>query len=96
MSGIGTRAQFVRRPEIVVERVIGDETPLFNSVSGRFYLLNDTAGTIWRSLDQPRTVAEVVSLIAEEFAVEPEQCFGAVSAFLDDLEKAGLIDVILS
>ena len=50
------------------------------------YLLNEIGSRIWTLLEQPRCVAEVCSLLQEEYDVRPDICQQAVLAFLTDLQ----------
>jgi hypothetical protein len=54
-------------------------------------VLEGTAAAIWAAIDGRRTVAEVVDLVAEEYALAADDIRTDVEAFLDDLAERGLV-----
>ena len=66
------------------------ETVLFNPGNNKFCVLNSTAAFIWQTLEQPRTLQEIVTAIASHFAnvdvARAEQEAGVALAQLGDIE----------
>jgi hypothetical protein len=93
---ISDRQVFVRS-RAVVSRVVAGET-LIVPVRGKvgdlasIYSFNETGSLIWKLLDMPRTVEEVVGAVAEEYQVDTEQVRQDVMRFLGDALGAGLIE----
>jgi len=61
-----------QQAEKVVTRQIGGETLLIPITQAgvdlqKVYLLNETAAAIWAALAQPRSVEELVDLLAQEY-----------------------------
>ena len=87
------------RSDSVVSRVIAGETlivPVRGGVGdlASIYSLNEVASCIWNAIDQPRSQKEIVESIAQEFAGERQQVEQHVSAFLVEMESAGLVEAV--
>jgi hypothetical protein len=91
-------AQVFVRSRAVVSRVVAGET-LIVPVRGKvgdlasIYSFNETGSLIWRLLDSPRTVAEVVGAVAEEYQVDAAQVRGDVLRFVGEMRGVGLIEI---
>jgi len=91
-------AQFFVRSRAVVSRVVAGET-LIVPVRGKvgdlasIYSFNETGSLIWKLLDTPRMVREVVGAIAEEYQVDTEQLRQDVLRFLGEMRGVGLIEI---
>ena len=91
-------AQIFVRSRAVVSRLVAGET-LIVPVRGKvgdlasIYSFNETGSLIWKLLDQPRTVAEVVGAVAEEYQVDTEQLRQDVLRFLGEMRGVGLIEI---
>jgi coenzyme PQQ synthesis protein D (PqqD) len=90
--------QFFVRSRAVVSRVVAGET-LIVPVRGKvgdlasIYSFNETGSLIWKLLDTPRAVREVVGAIAEEYQVDTEQVRQDVLRFLGEMRGVGLIEI---
>lgn len=87
------------RSEFVVSRVIAGETlivPVRKGVGdlASIYSLNEVASAIWRCVQSPRKVDEIVCTLENEFAADPQQINRDVAAFLDEMSSAGLITTV--
>jgi len=91
-------AQIFVRSRAVVSRVVAGET-LIVPVRGKvgdlasIYSFNETGSLIWRLLDTPRMVGEVVGAVAEEYQVDTEQVRQDVLRFLGEMRGVGLIEI---
>ena len=91
-------AQVFVRSRAVVSRVVAGET-LIVPVRGKvgdlasIYSFNQTGSLIWRLLDAPRTVGEVVGAVAEEYQIDTEQVRQDVLRFLGEMRGVGLIEI---
>jgi Coenzyme PQQ synthesis protein D (PqqD) len=54
--------------------------------------LNKTAARIWRLLESDRTLNELISIVVQEFAVDPKIAQADIEAFVDWLAKMGLLE----
>jgi hypothetical protein len=56
--------------------------------------LSPTAAAVWRLLEEPRSVADVVSRLAAEYGEDPERIAPQVSRLLRDLIGRGLVEAV--
>jgi len=91
--------QLYVRSKSVVSRVIAEETliiPVRRGVGdlASIYSLNEVASVIWETVTAPRSTEEIVHVLQEKFAGEPEQIKCDVTAFLGEMGSAGLINEV--
>jgi hypothetical protein len=90
--------QFFVRSQSMVSRVVAGET-LIVPVRGKvgdlasIYSFNGTGSLIWKLLETPRTVSELVSAVTQEYDVALEQAALDVKQFVDEMLSAGLAEV---
>src|SRR5208282_5213700 len=83
------------RSRAVVSRVVARET-LIVPVRGKvgdlasIYSFNETGSLIWKILEKPRAVAEVVSEVAEAYEVDADRVRQDAMRFLSDMQTVGL------
>ena len=82
----------VRRPHPLVASIDG-ETVMFDADQGAYFSLGSTGSRIWELIEEPTEVRRLCDRLADEFDVEPDTCRAEAIAFLEDLERAGLIEV---
>ena len=93
-----SEGQVFVRSRAVVSRVVAGET-LIVPVRGKvgdlasIYSFNETGSLIWKLLDTPRTVAEVVGAVADEYQVDTEKVQQDVLRFLSEMRTVGLIEI---
>jgi hypothetical protein len=78
-------------PRFVIATDVEDSVVVLNLNTKRYYILNSTAGTIWRGIAQGKSESEVVELMVLEYDATSEQISAAVARTFDALEKAELI-----
>lgn len=54
-------------------------------------MLNPTGSRIWQLADGTRTVAEIASVLAQEFAVTPTEALASTEEFVAALVDKGLL-----
>lgn len=69
------------------------EAVILNLASGVYYGLNTVGAYVWHSIQQPKTVKEILRLVLEEYEVEPARCETDLMNLLKNLQGAGLINV---
>lgn len=84
--------EVVRVDETISSTLDGEEV-ILHAESEEYFGLNEVGTKTWESLEQQRTVDELVTIVSEEFDVSEEQSRRDVESFLDDLEAANLIEV---
>lgn len=79
----------VRAPRVLKTDV--DELAVLLSDDLRYIGLAGPGGRIWDHLSSPITVHELVDRLCSEFQVTPEDCWGDVRPFLEELTARGLV-----
>ena len=59
--------------------------------AGRYFVLDDVAGFIWKRLEHPTSVKELLAELGRRYDVAPPRCEADVVPFLRDLHAKGLI-----
>jgi len=72
---------------------LAGEAVILHLKNGVYYGLNPVGARIWDLVQQPRTVADLRSLLVQEFDVEPTRCAHDLDALLGELSKHRLIEV---
>jgi Coenzyme PQQ synthesis protein D (PqqD) len=57
------------------------------------YSFNGTGSLIWKLLDAPQSLADLIDAVGREYEVEQEQAQKDVTRFLNDMLSVGLVDV---
>lgn len=68
-----------------------DLTVLMSMETGRFVELNATAREAWKLADGTVSIARIGEILAERFAVSPEQCASDVAELYAGLRDEGLV-----
>jgi hypothetical protein len=74
-----------------VSCALGDEAAILDMRSGKYYGLNPLGASIWKLLDQPKTVGELRAAILKEYEVDPAKCESDLLLLLERLRTEGLI-----
>ncbi len=82
----------LRRRERVFAATQGDATVLMDVASGRYFTLNDVAGRIWALLETPRSLPELISILADEYEVQPDRLAPDVAELAGKLAELSLVD----
>jgi hypothetical protein len=90
--------QFVRS-ENVVSRVIAGETlivPVRRGVAdlASLFSFNQVGSAIWEAIEKPRTVDELVTLVADAYDVTPEKAREDIEVFLNEAQAAGIVQMV--
>jgi hypothetical protein len=86
-----TKDAIFQRDPATLEASVGTDTVLCSAGSGKFCDVNAVGSRIWRLLEQPRSIAEIVSGLRERYAVDEATCLRDIEPFLATLEEAHLI-----
>lgn len=86
-----THIRFQRSPDALYRRV-GEEILLAKPELDDFDALSTTAAATWELLQNPRTLSDVVQLLAAAYAVSPQLISSEVEALLRDLLRRGWIE----
>lgn len=77
-----------------VSCALGDESVILNLKNSVYYGMNPVGASLWRLVQQQRSVAELRDAVMEEYEVEAERCERDVLAVLENMRSEGLIQVI--
>jgi Coenzyme PQQ synthesis protein D (PqqD) len=69
------------------------EAAVLNLKTGVYYGLDDVGASVWRMLNEPRRVDELVDALLGEYEVDREECQRDVIALLGELAVRGLIEI---
>jgi hypothetical protein len=82
--------RFVRTGS-AIDSSVDDERVVLDTDSEVYYGLNRVGAYLWKELEEPQTVEELVDSTAVEFDVVPAECRDDVQSFLTDLLEADLV-----
>ena len=69
------------------------EAAVLNLKTGVYYGLDEVGASVWRMLDGPRRVDELVDALLGEYEVDREECQRDVIALLGELAVRGLVEI---
>ena len=81
-----------KNPDIIWKNVRG-ETVLLNPESGKYYGLNKVGCAFWEKVDGKKTVAEIATLLLEEFDVEKETLIKDLEELMANLIANNLLSM---
>jgi hypothetical protein len=81
----------LRRTERAVYGELPEETVLLDVEGGTAVRLNATGAWIWEQLEQPCSVGELASGLAERFEIDEERALGDVVAFAREMMRRELL-----
>lgn len=73
---------------------LGDDTAILDVSSGQYYGLSAVGTSVWRLIQQPRTLDEVLQALVQQYDVEATRCQNDLVALLEELAAVGLIEVL--
>ena len=80
-----------KRSVQLMEAELGDELVALEPDVGRCFGFNNVAASVWRLLEQPKTLEQLRDALIEEYEVDPEQCSRELSELLADMSVKGLV-----
>jgi hypothetical protein len=78
-------------PPFVITSELEGVVVVLNLNSKRYYLLNETAGFIWRGISEGKVESEIVDTMFLEYDSTKDHLTSAVSRVFSELERAELI-----
>lgn len=78
-----------RHPDMLSAE-IGGEAVMMSIEKGAYFGLNPVATRIWDLIEQPKTIAELIQAITDDYDVSPEQGAADVQEFVADMIKRGI------
>ena len=90
---IGLHDIVAQKPGYVVSDMDGDKV-MFSVEEGKYYNLGRQGGAIWDLIASPIAVSDVVAMLVREYDVDLRTCEAQALAFLDNLRREGMIEVV--
>jgi len=81
-----------QRPDLVAADM-GEETVMMDILSGKYFKLSEVGGSIWKKIESPIEVSELIKLLLEEYDVSEEECKAQTLEFLTQLVDKGIVVV---
>jgi hypothetical protein len=78
-------------PPFVISTELEDSVVVLNLNSKRYYILNVTAGFIWREITEGRCKAEIIEEMTVVYDATKDQITTSVGRLFDALERAALL-----
>ena len=75
----------------LLEAELGDELVALSIEDGNCFGFNSVATSVWRTLDRPRTFAEIEATILGAYEVSAKECAAELKALIGDLIEKKLI-----
>jgi hypothetical protein len=73
---------------------LSGEAAILNLKSGVYFGLNTVGASIWKLIQEPKTVKEIRDAILEEYNVEPARCEHDIFEILQEFSTHGLIEIV--
>ena len=74
---------------------VADEAVLLSMRDGEYYGLNEVGASIWRLIQEQRTVVEIrEELLAQYAGIDALECEQAVLSFLSEMISLRLVDIV--
>ena len=86
-------AVLVRNDAELLTTVVDGELIGMSVEQGACYGLNAVGTRIWELLDEPRSIAELCTLLTDEYDIEASDCLKDVVDLAEELRAEGLVTV---
>lgn len=87
--------KYQRKPDVVARCVAGENLLIpVHGCTRSVYTLNPTGCRLWDLLEQAQSTEDLANALVAHYRISREAAQQDVLAFLDDLTRMGLIDVL--
>jgi hypothetical protein len=83
----------VQRGKEIPFSQLNDELLAIDADAGYCYALNESAGRVWDLIAMPMTINAICAQLGKEYTVDRATCMRQVTALLQGLYDAGLVQV---
>lgn len=73
---------------------LNGEAAILNLTTGVYYGLDPVGATIWKLMEQPRTVESIREAMLKRYEVDAERCQSDLFELLQKLTAEGLVEVV--
>ena len=84
----------VTRTDNCSEAITNDKIVVFGMHAGAYFSFKDTAACVWRMLESPQRVSDLITLLSGRFHGEPNVISQDLIKFLCALQKERLIAIV--
>jgi len=81
-----------RNPSQVFSEIDG-QVVMLNVKKEAYYTLNDVGSTIWKEIENPCKLEDLIHTLTEAYEVTVEKCREEIIPFLNELLEAGIVIV---
>lgn len=81
-----------RRNSAVLSAEVDDDVVALQADRGFAYGMEQVTASVWRALQQPKSVDELVAILRNEFEVSETECRADLDELLDEMTREGLIE----
>jgi len=82
----------IRKDGSLLWRQLDDEVIALDMQESVYLRLNQTGTVLWQQLQEPVTRQDLVETLIEKYEIDEAQAGADVDAFLDSLERSGLLE----
>jgi hypothetical protein len=93
VSKFPAQALIAANPELMTAPLGTEEVVILHLKTGRYYGLSSVGAEVWKLLQTPRRVSDIVDAIVTAYDVEAAQCEADVQVLLDDMAREQLIAI---
>lgn len=86
--------KYMRTKEIIFSD-LGEDVVALHIPKGQCYGMENVTAAVWKMLDRPTDVEEIVRRLGVLYDVDEEVCRSDVTALADQMESEGLITKVL-
>lgn len=73
---------------------LSGEAAILNLKRGVYFGLNTVGASIWKLIQEPKTLKEIRDFVMEEYDVDSGRCEQDILEILQDLSTHGLIEIV--
>lgn len=84
----------LRHQSTALERSIDGRVVVYNPATDEVHALDVVGSIVWRLLDEPCAISDLVVTLSEQFGEDPDRIRGDIEPLLDQLVAAGLIEAM--
>ena len=80
-----TKETNIKKSPNAIESEIDGDIVLMNIYNNEYYSMDSIGSSIWKMLEEPKTIAEIIEQLLEKYDVSPETCEKDTLKFLNQL-----------
>jgi hypothetical protein len=93
MTSVQSTGLLSAHPQIVASE-LPDGLALLDLRAGQYYALNSVGAHVWKAMQSPVAVRDIVTSVCASFDVVTETCETDVASLLSSLMRAGLVEAV--